>query len=40
MANKKAKQKKPKQNPSKSSGQKGGMMSQEMSAPKPMKKKK
>ena len=38
MANKRAKQKKPKQNAPK--GQKGGMMGQEMGLPKPVKKKK
>ncbi len=40
MPNKKAKQKKPKQNASKGAGQKGGSMSQEMGSPSPMKKKK
>lgn len=41
MANKRAKQKKPKQNQNKMSGQKGGSMSfQDIGSPKPVKKNK
>jgi hypothetical protein len=40
MANKRGKQKKAKQSPSKGTGQKGGTTSQEMSSPAPMKKRK
>lgn len=40
MANKKAKQKKPKQNQGKMSGQKGGSSAQDMGSPMPTKKRK
>ena len=40
MANKRAKQRKPKQPNSSKGGQKGGTVSQEISSPRPVKKKK